>query len=221
MRSKPSPGKPVKTNVFLEIKCFCLPELYKKIIKAWHKRRPERRAPVEIHNPLLNRIVSDCYYNFMLWHAEDEARRKDVNARIIAGLKHAIDRHNQNRNDCIEKIDALIMQKLLVQTGYIPGKRQNSETPGSIMDRICILSLKIYHMKEEAVRKNAGKEHNRKSRIKLGILNRQQTELYQCLLELLEDYIRGRKSLKLFHQFKMYNDPSLNPSLYKRTEYIR
>ncbi|RQW77473.1 MAG: DUF4254 domain-containing protein, partial [Geobacter sp.] len=92
----------------------------------------------------------------------------------------------------------------------------NSETPGSIVDRISILSLKIYHMAEDAGRTDINEEHRERSLLRLDLLKLQRHDLYGALLTLFDDYLAGRKRMKLYRQFKMYNDPSLNPELYRR-----
>ena len=91
----------------------------------------------------------------------------------------------------------------------------NSETPGSIVDKITILSLKIYHMLEETNRKDVSEEHIKKCREKLEILKEQRFDLANALKKLIYDILNGNKKHKVYYQFKMYNDPDLNPVLYK------
>ena len=43
----------------------------------------------------------------------------------------------------------------------------------------------------------------------------QHADLSQSLAELLDDIWAGRKLLKVYRQMKMYNDPTLNPYLYR------
>lgn len=130
-------------------------------------------------------------------------------------MKRAIDGYNQKRNDGIEKLDAFFLQMLAEQKiEPQPGARLNTETPGSAIDRLSILSLRRYHMQEQADREDATPEHRDKARQRLAVCNDQHRDLSQSLVELLEDIFAGRKRLKVYFQFKMYNDPTMNPYLY-------
>ena len=97
-----------------------------------------------------------------------------------------------------------------------PGARQNTETPGSTIDRLSILALRRYHMQEQADRADASEEHRAKVRGRMEILAEQHRDLSAALAELLDDIFAGRKRLKVYFQFKMYNDPTLNPYLYQQ-----
>jgi hypothetical protein len=156
------------------------------------------------------------FHNFQLWHSEDEARRRDVSDAEIARHKRDIDKHNQLRNDTIEKLDKHIAD-VLARNGIEPDEsaEMNSETPGSIVDRLSILSLKIYHMKEETKRDNAGSGHTGLAQQRLHVLNEQSRDLVVALDKLLAGIGQGIKRHKIYHQFKMYNDPRFNPALYR------
>ncbi len=71
-------------------------------------------------------------------------------------------------------------------------------------------------MDEQLERADATSEHVAKVRGKLEILHIQHEDLSSSLQDLLNDIAAGRNRLKLYRQFKMYNDPSLNPYLYQR-----
>lgn len=150
--------------------------------------------------------------NFDLWHEEDIARRDDLGAERVREAKRTIDRCNQSRNDAIEQIDLWLLEQL---SSHVPGSPQHSETPGMIIDRLSILSLKFYHMRLEADRADAAPEHREKCRAKTVILEHQSNDLKNCLANLLTELERGTRHFKLYRQLKMYNDPSLNPQLYR------
>ncbi|MBU0701012.1 DUF4254 domain-containing protein [bacterium] len=170
---------------------------------------------IENYQDIYQLICTLQLHNYYLWHQEDIARRVDVNDTVIAETKHRIDRLNHSRNDTIEKIDEYLL--LSMQGDNIDNSLPiNSETPGSIIDRMSILTLKIYHMNEETKRNDVSLEHIEKCQDKLIILKEQLEDLGNCLKVLLEEIFNGKKRLKIYRQFKMYNDPALNPQLYAR-----
>lgn len=155
------------------------------------------------------------WVNFKLWHVEDRARRKDVDAVVIADCKYAIDKLNQKRNDLIERVDECLigmLDPLLPEDG---AERYNTETVGAALDRLSIQALKIYHMKEQCNRKDVDEGHVKQCSDKVLTLQQQHEDLTQAIIELIEEYEAGTKKPKVYFQFKMYNDPSLNPELYK------
>ena len=153
--------------------------------------------------------------NFDLWHEEDKARAPDASDAQIATVKRAIDKLNQQRNDLIEKVDEHLLG-LLKDKGArpYPTAPWNSETPGSVVDRLSILSLKVYHMREQAERLDAKPEHIQKCRDRLKILTAQHHDLTTALQDLLNDLFSGKKQMKVYRQYKMYNDPDSNPAIY-------
>jgi len=156
-----------------------------------------------------------AWRNYCLWHEEDKARRTDVNDGVIAGVKRRIDQFNQQRNDLIERLDEQILARLEAVCSWRDDVPINSETPGSIVDRISILSLKIYHMREDTLRDDIDDAHRERSRGKLDILREQRTDLEHALARLISEYRAGTRRMKLYRQFKMYNDPTLNPEIYR------
>lgn len=154
-------------------------------------------------------------FNNLLWDEEDLARRKSVPDSEIAANKRAIDGYNQKRNDAIENIDDLLLQRL---AHIIPNPDAwlNSETAGSIIDRLSIISLKIFHMRLQTQRNDVEQTHTETCQQKLNRLIEQRSDLQYCLDTLLAAAACGRAQFKIYRQFKMYNDPTLNPCLYQK-----
>jgi hypothetical protein len=158
-------------------------------------------------------IAANHHHNSMLWDEEDLARRKHVPDSAIAANKRAIDGHNQKRNDAVEKIDEAILEtfrKLRLKNNA----RLNSETAGAMIDRLSILSLKIKAMRKQTERTDVDPAHIDTCRAKLERLMEQRGDLASCLDRLLEEFARGESYYKIYRQFKMYNDPKLNPAVY-------
>jgi hypothetical protein len=153
--------------------------------------------------------------NCLLWKEEDQARRRDVPDAAIAANKRAIDAHNQKRNDAIEKIDEYLLGQLAAVERKA-GARLHSETAGSMTDRLSILALKVFHMRLQTERADAGSEHIETSRSRLARLTEQRADLAACFDTLLDDCAAGRAWFKVYRQFKMYNDPAFNPYLYSK-----
>jgi hypothetical protein len=184
--------------------------LHRSMIELWHSQ--------PVFNPsrdLLYLICEQHKFNFLLWHEEDIARSPHVGDARIAAVKRAIDRFNQQRNDATERIDDFLKREIEDRAVIVaPDARWNSETPGSVIDRLSILALRIYHMQEQVERADAEPDHVERSRQKLAVLEVQHQDLSTALAELLADIFAGRKRLKVYRQYKMYNDPALNPYLY-------
>ena len=185
--------------------------LQERTVALWHT--------AEVRNEesgFLGLVCQQHMYNYLLWHEEDIARSPDVGDERIAAVKRAIDRYNQQRNDGIEKLDGFLMNEVAARKVVVaPDARQNTETPGSAIDRLSILALRLYHMREQADRADATPEHRAKVRERLVIVANSTPTLSRSLSELLDDIFAGRKRMKVYFQFKMYNDPTMNPYLYK------
>ena len=158
-------------------------------------------------------IAANHRYNYLLWKEEDLARRRDVPDAAIAANKRAIDGYNQMRNDAIERIDRALLARL-AGVAPLPGAWHNCETAGSIIDRLSILSLKIHHMRLQTLRPDADPAHIARCSDKLARLRMQRDDLARCFDTLLGSAAEGRAFWRLYRQFKMYNDPTLNPYLY-------
>ena len=188
-----------------------------KEVEQWHEELPQDDSSESADFPSL--VSTQHQVNFELWHQEDLARDPDVSDSKIAEVKRAIDVLNQRRNDLIEQLDQFLVNVLSRENVNTTDQTElNSETPGSMIDRLSINALKIYHMNEEIQREDVAESHRKKCFGKLSVLQEQREDLRQCLDKLLVDLSTGKKRLKVYQQMKMYNDESLNPVLYWKGE---
>jgi hypothetical protein len=188
----------------------------KKLTDDWHKNKKHKENS---YKEIYNFVVLLHLYNYTLWHLEDEARNPKANPQVIANVKQEIDMTNQKRNDTIEQIDECIQEyikKLNVENKA--DAKFYTETIGSVIDRLSILALKIYHMGLEALRSKTDIEHIKDCNQKLFILKEQKNYLVKALTQLVKDVFEGEVIQFVYRQFKMYNDPKLNPKIYKNTE---
>lgn len=148
------------------------------------------------------------------WHLEDIVRDPAIDPTEGLGVKRRIDRSNQERTDTVEKLDDFFLNAFR-EVRYNEGAPINSETPAWLLDRMSILLLKIYHMKEQTGRKDVTAEHIVRCAGKLSVLMEQREDMRQAFDELLRDIGSGTRRFKVYRQMKMYNDASLNPTLYK------
>jgi hypothetical protein len=181
------------------------------LVDHWHHFEPEHTE-----EGLRGRICDLHRYNFLLWHEEDIARSPSVTDGRIAQVKRAIDRYNQLRNDCIEKVDDWLVADLAAR-GIVAAATAlaATETPGAAIDRLSILELRRYHMREQIERRDASQEHRAKAAARMVVLDEQRNHLIQATDRLLAEIYAGSRPLRLFRQMKMYNDPTMNPYLYK------
>jgi hypothetical protein len=175
---------------------------------GWARESDQRHA-----SGLWHCIELNHRYNCLLWDEEDLARRKQVPDAEIAANKRAIDGHNQKRNDAIERMDEALLEGL-AGVRRRAGARQNSETAGSMIDRLSILSLKIHHMRLQTLRSDVDKAHVESCAARLARFLEQRRDLAGCFDRLLAEAARGDAWFKVYRQFKMYNDPALNPAVY-------
>ena len=160
-------------------------------------------------------LYMKCWIDTVQWHFEDIIRDPHIDPTEALQLKRRIDRSNQDRTDLVEEIDTYF-RKQYSEVKPLPDARLNTESPAWAVDRLSILALKIYHMKEQVERKDAETAHRDKCAEKLSVLLEQQKDLGLAIDQLLEDIEAGRKYMKVYRQMKMYNDPSTNPILYKK-----
>ena len=193
--------------------------IFERAIDDYH-RTDHVDAPV--HNPYPTPgIEADLYLKNWIdtvqWHLEDIIRDPDIEPVRALEIKRRIDRSNQERTDLVERIDSYFLM-LYRDVQPLPGATINTESPAWAVDRLSILALKIYHMREEADRTDADAEHIAACRRKLAVLTEQRADLSTALDQLLDDIAAGRKYMKVYRQMKMYNDPSLNPVLYGKKQ---
>ena len=174
-----------------------------------------------IHNPysrdsIEHSLYLKCWIDTVQWHYEDIIRDPHIAPQDALALKRRIDRSNQDRTDLVEDIDSYF-RRLYSEVKPLPDARLNTESPAWAVDRLSILALKIWHMKEQAERTDATDEHRAKCSAKLDVLLEQQADLSLAIDQLLDDIEAGRKYMKVYRQMKMYNDPATNPVLYKRS----
>ncbi len=186
--------------------------------------RPTDVASTDRDALLWHWIGTNHFFNSSLWAEEDLARRTTVSAEEIAHNKRAIDKFNQARNDATERVDEILLTALgLVDAASaqtdapvtkVPDHaRLNSETAGSVIDRMSIMALKIHAMRAQTVRTDVDDSHRSNSQVKLDKLLQQRADLGHCLDTLITDTQAGRAYFKVYRQFKMYNDPRFNPVL--------
>lgn len=160
-------------------------------------------------------LYHKCWIDTVQWHFEDIIRDPNIDPAEALVLKRRIDKSNQDRTDMVENIDTYFRE---VYKHIQPNKDAtiNTESPAWAIDRLSILALKIWHMKEQTERTDVAEDHLATCRGKLAVLMEQQVDLSSAIDQLLVDIEEGRKYMKVYRQMKMYNDPSTNPVLYKK-----
>jgi len=193
--------------------------LHDQLTETWHRGPdvPPAPTPRTASADWLALVARQHRANFDLWHTEDEARTPGATDAELAAVKRRIDRTNQLRNDLAEQLDSALLAWLSAQGLPNPDAPLHSEPPGLIIDRLSILALKIFHTREEAERAGAGPGHAERNRSRLAILEEQLADLAACLDTLWLQTLSGARRFKLYRQLKMYNDPSLNPAVYRKS----
>ena len=192
-------------------------EIFNKAIEDYHVKNnidPPISTPYG-YDTIENRLYLKCWIDSVQWHMEDIIRDPHIDPQEGMQLKHRIDRSNQDRTDLVEQIDSWFRQHFSDVTPR-PDARLNTESPAWAVDRLSILALKIYHMREQANRQDATQQHRELCNGKLNVLLEQQKDLSLAIDQLLDDIKEGKKYMKVYRQMKMYNDPSTNPILYQK-----
>lgn len=152
--------------------------------QSWHGGKPEtswNSASIAAMALQLHAI------NFALWHHEDTVRRANADDHEVARGKRLIDDLNVRRNEAIEAIDAA----LLDQSRPKRTARLHTETPGTIIDRLSVLALRILHT-----------DGTDPLDPRLAVLDEQYDDLFGGLEQLLSGVHAGDVRFKLYRQFK-------------------
>lgn len=160
-------------------------------------------------------LYAKCWIDAAQWHMEDIIRVPDIDPLEAVALKRRIDRSNQDRTDMVEEIDSYF-RDYFADVTPMPDATINTESPAWAIDRLSILALKIWHMREQAKRTDTDENHRLTARGKLDILLEQRKDLSEAIDMLLTDIAAGRKYMKVYRQMKLYNDPATNPALYAK-----
>lgn len=190
-------------------------EVFDRAVEEYHKHdNIDHPAPEPFPQGTPEAIFfAKCWIDAVQWHLEDIIRDPQIDPVEALALKRRIDRSNQDRTDMVEEIDSYLRDRFAGVTPA-PDATINTESPAWALDRLSILALKIWHMREQTERTDADAGHIGRCRIKLDVLLEQQKDLTEAIDTLLEDIEAGRKYMKVYRQMKMYNDPATNPVLY-------
>ena len=190
-------------------------EIFDQTVKLYHATDD---VDAVFNNPyedgsIENSLARKNWIDAVQWHLEDIIRDEAIDPACALALKRRIDRSNQDRTDLVEEIDTYFRQ-LYAAVDIQPGATINTESPAWAIDRLSILALKIWHMREQTERDDADAAHIAKCQAKLDVLLEQRVDLTTAIDQLLDDIAVGRKYMKVYRQMKMYNDPDTNPVLY-------
>ncbi|MCU0327493.1 MAG: DUF4254 domain-containing protein [Chitinophagales bacterium] len=171
----------------------------------------------ECHNPYHENTLDFLLYHKnwidnIQWHLEDEIRRPDIMPEFALDLKRKIDKWNDVRTNIVEKIDDFLFEEFK-EVILHNDSRLATESPAWAIDRLSILSLKIYHMDFEANRAEDTEEYRQNCGQKLAVLKLQEKDLCLAIDQLIAGLKSGDIQYKRYRQMKMYNDEKLNPVL--------
>ncbi|MDD4591921.1 MAG: DUF4254 domain-containing protein [Parabacteroides sp.] len=189
--------------------------IFDQATKAYHVTNS---VDATMNNPFPLKSIEYYLYlknwiDVVQWHLEDIIRDPEIEPKEALAIKRRIDKSNQDRTDIVELIDSYFLDKYK-QVKPLQNATINTESPAWAVDRLSILTIKLFHMQEEVGRSDASAEHRQKCEEKLHVLLEQEKDLSTALDQLLTDIETGHKYMKVYKQMKMYNDPALNPVLY-------
>jgi len=191
--------------------------IFAQAVREYHKTD---HVDAPINNPYeAGTIEHDLYQKNWIdtvqWHLEDIIRDPQIDPVEALVLKRRIDKSNQDRTDLVERIDSYFWD-LYHNVQPQPKARINTESPAWAIDRLSILHVKLWHMQEQVDRTDVSAEQHDKCVAKMAVLKEQLADMTTSIGQLLEDYAAGTRIMKVYRQMKMYNDPTLNPVLYKK-----
>ena len=192
-------------------------EIFDNVVKLYHVTDD---VDAVFNNPfdagtIENSLARKNWIDTVQWHLEDIIRDENIDPVKALVLKRRIDRSNQDRTDLVEEVDSYFRQRY-AGVVVLPDATINTESPAWAIDRLSILALKIWHMREQTERSDVDAGHINKCRAKLDVLLEQREDLTTAIDQLLDDIAAGRKFMKVYRQMKMYNDPDTNPILYAK-----
>ncbi|MDX1470852.1 MAG: DUF4254 domain-containing protein [Flavobacteriaceae bacterium] len=191
-------------------------KIFDEVIEKYHEIDSVDQTfnnPYSVADETLSHLLyRKCWIDTVQWHYEDIIRDPNINPEAALKLKRQIDASNQERTDMVEYIDSYFLKKY-EDISPLSSATINTESPAWAIDRLSILALKIYHMREEATRRDASSQHRDSCYKKLDVLLEQRRDLSLAINDLLKDIEEGRKYMKVYKQMKMYNDDELNPVL--------
>ena len=145
--------------------------------------------------------------NTFQWHEEDKSREHGAGDERLGAIKRSIDASNRRRVQTVDRLDDLIFTGL-TEIGCLDAAAPlHSESPGSIIDRLSVLALKIYHVGEALRALAPAGDDARAMQSRLDTLTAQYADLGGCLDRLLSGIRSGQVGLKLYRQVKIYKDP--------------
>lgn len=173
----------------------------------WFARRSDQffelvsgEIELDLDSSLMSTLRRLHLCNNVIWYFEDEVRRKDISPEKTVDIKRGIDAVNQKRNDQMEVLDEAVFRDIQPDDvdESVP---MHTEPPGLIMDRLSIMTLKIFHY------------GNQSRQEEVRALRQQRDDLGTAFDRLLSELQRGEKQIKIYRQYKSYNDPETNPVL--------
>jgi len=194
----------------------CCLDIFKACTRDYHARD---EVDAQEQNPYARGTMAALLYtkhwvDVVQWHLEDIIRDPEIDAGEALRVKRRIDELNQWRTELVELLDDRLAKEY-EGVKLQPGARLNTESLAWAMDRLSILELKLFHMEQESCREGVPETHVQCCVDRVAVLAEQQADLMKAIDQLFEDLRTGRRYVRVYRQFKMYNDPMLNPVLYR------
>jgi hypothetical protein len=164
-----------------------------RAIVSWEDAQRELSAPGGADVHLAHRLA---VINTFQWHEEDRSRDLGADDSVLADVKRSIDASNRRRVQTIDALDIWYVTSLDEAGLQDPSAPLHTESAGSLVDRLSILALKLYHVREACAEMGP----------RLAILEEQSSDLAEGLDRLQAEVLAGRLRLKLYRQIKVYRD---------------